>query len=125
MGRREELALVVLRGLVKRPRLGDALFRFDAWGNIFRPDRFTDPYPIYERMRESVPISFSPILQQWAVVGHAEARHVLNSPSFGVAGQMEVLLGTRPYTKLSDEARRCSARRCCSRIRPCTRGCAP
>lgn len=105
MGRREEVGLAVLRGLVKRPRLGDAVFRFDRWGNIFGPDRFTDPYPIFERMRGAGPVSFSPILQQWAVVGHAEARHVLSSPSFGVAGQMEVLLGTRPYTKLSDEAK--------------------
>lgn len=102
MGRREELALAVVRGLVKRPKLGDLVFRLDRWGNIFGADRFVDPYPIYERMRASGPVSFSPFLQQWAVVGYDEARQVLSSPSFGVAAQMEVLLSARPYANLSD-----------------------
>ena len=74
MGRREELALRAVRGLVRHPRLADAVFRFDRWGNILGPDRFVDPYPIYERMRKSGPVSFSPLLQQWAVVGYEEAR---------------------------------------------------
>lgn len=105
MGRREELALRALRGLVRHPRVGNAVFRLDRWGNIFGPDRFVDPYPIYERMRASGPVSFSPILQQWAVVGYEEARFVLSSPSFGVAAQMEVLLSARPYAGLSDETK--------------------
>ncbi len=101
MGRREELALRGIRSLVKRPRLADVVFRFDPWGNILGPDRFVDPYPIYERMRAAGPVSFSPFLQQWAVVGHDEAREVLSSPSFGVAGQMDLLMTTRPYSYLS------------------------
>jgi cytochrome P450 len=105
MARREEVALRVVRGLVRRPRLADAVFRFDRWGNILGPDRFVDPYPIYERMRESGPISFSRLLQQWAVVGYEEAREVMGSPSFGVAGQMELLMDARPYSKLSDQTR--------------------
>ena len=105
MARREEIALRVMRGLVRRPRLADAVFRFDRWGNILGPDRFVDPYPIYERMRQSGPVSFSPIFQQWAVVGYEEARQVLHSPSFGVAGQMALLLDTRPYSELSDPTR--------------------
>ena len=105
MARREEIALRVLRGLVRRPRLADAVFRFDRWGNILGPDRFVDPYPIYERMRESGPVSFSPLFQQWAVVGYEEAREVLRSPSFGVAGQMELLMDARPYSELSDQTR--------------------
>ncbi len=76
--RREEVAFAVIRGLVKRPRLADAVFRFDKWGNILGPDRFVDPYPIYERMSEAGPVSFSPFLQQWAVVGYDEAREVLS-----------------------------------------------
>lgn len=105
MARREEIALRVLRGLVRRPRLADAVFRFDRWGNILGPDRFVDPYPIYERMRESGPVSFSRLFQQWAVVGYEEAREVLHSPSFGVAGQMELLMDARPYSELSDQTR--------------------
>ena len=105
MARREEVALRVMRGLVRRPRLADAVFRFDRWGNILGPDRFVDPYPIYERMRESGPVSFSPFFQQWAVVGYEEAREVLHSPSFGVAAQMELLLDARPYSELSDQTR--------------------
>ena len=105
MGRREEIALRVMRGLVRRPRLADAVFRFDRWGNIVGPDRFIDPYPIYERMRESGPVSFSPLFQQWAVVGYEEAREVLHSSKFGVEGQMELLMDTRPYSELSDQTR--------------------
>ena len=97
MARREEIALRVVRCLVRRPRLANAVFRFDRWGNILGPDRYVDPYPIYERMRESGPISFSPLLQQWAVVGYEEAREVMRSPSFGTAGQMELLMDARPY----------------------------
>lgn len=100
--RREEVALSVLRGLVKRPRLADAVFRFDKWGNILGPDRFVDPYPIYERMRQAGPVSFSPFFQQWAVVGFDEAREVLSSPNFGVAAQLDLLLEARPYSDLAD-----------------------
>ncbi len=105
MARREELALHVVRGLVRHPRLADAVFRFDRWGNILGPDRFVDPYPIYERMRSSGPVSFGPLLQQWAVVGYDAAREVLHSPSFGVSGQIELLLDVRPYSQLSDRSR--------------------
>jgi len=105
MARREEIALRVIRGLVRHPRLADTVFRLDRWGNILGPDRFVDPYPIYERMRGSGPVSFSPFLQQWAVVGYEEARQVLHSPSFGVAGQMELLMDARPYSELSDQTR--------------------
>lgn len=100
--RREEVALSVLRGLVRRPRLADAVFRFDKWGNILGPDRFVDPYPIYERMREAGPVSFSPIFQQWAVVGFEEAKEILSSPDFGVAAQLDLLLEARPYADLAD-----------------------
>ena len=99
---REEIGLAVMRGLVKRPRLANAAFKLDKWGNIMGPDRWVNPYPIYERMRESGPVSFSPFFQQWAVVGYEEAREVLSSPSFGVADQLELLLKARPYSELAD-----------------------
>lgn len=105
MMRKEEVALAVLRGLVKRPRLADAVFRFDKWGNILGPDRFVDPYPIYERMRAAGPVSFSPFFQQWAIVGYDEAREVLTSPSFGVAAQLDLLLEARPYVNLADRTK--------------------
>ncbi len=50
-------------------------------------------------------MSFSPFLQQWAVVGYDEAREVLRSPSFGVAGQMDLLLDARPYSQLSESTK--------------------
>ena len=103
--RREEVALAAIRGLVKRPRLANAVFRLDKWGNILGPDRFVDPYPVFERMRAAGPVSFSPFLQQWAVVGYEEARQVLSSPSFGVAAQLDLLLEARPYSKLSDRTK--------------------
>ncbi len=33
--RRQELALTLIRFLVRHPRIGDAVFRRDPWGNIF------------------------------------------------------------------------------------------
>ncbi|CAN5815555.1 hypothetical protein BH24ACT15_BH24ACT15_07590 [soil metagenome] len=103
--RREQFALPLIRLLVKRPRLGNAVFRFDRWGNIFGPDRFVDPYPIYERMRAAGPVSFSPLYQQWAILGYDEARAVLTSNSFGVESQLEIFLSTRPYSKFSDHTK--------------------
>ncbi|MDX2378435.1 MAG: cytochrome P450 [Acidimicrobiia bacterium] len=103
--RREEIALSMLRVLVKRPRLANVIFRFDKWGNILGPDRFVDPYPIYERMRAQGQVSFSPFFQQWAVVGFDEARDVLSSPSFGVAAQLDLLLEARPYSQLADSTK--------------------
>jgi cholest-4-en-3-one 26-monooxygenase len=38
-------------------------------------------------------------------VGYEEAREVMRSPSFGVAGQMELLMNARPYSELSDQTR--------------------
>ncbi len=99
---REELGLSVVRGLVKRPRLANTVFRFDEWGNILGPDRFVDPYPIYERMRAAGPVSFSPFLEQWAVVGYEEARQVLSSSSFGVAAKIDLLLEARPYSAMAE-----------------------
>jgi cytochrome P450 len=100
--RRQEVALSVIRALVKHPGMADALFRFDRWGNILGPDRFVDPYPIYERMRGAGPVSFSPFIQQWAVVGYDEARQVLSSSSFGVSAQVDLVLGARPYSTMSE-----------------------
>lgn len=103
--RREQFALPLIRLLIKRPRLGNAVFRFDRWGNIFGPDRFVDPYPIYERMRAAGPVSFSPLYQQWAILGYEEARSILTSNSFGVESQLEIFLSTRPYSKFSDHTK--------------------
>ena len=101
----QEIGLAVMRGLVKRPRLANVAFKLDKWGNIMGPDRWVNPYPIYERMRKSGPVSYSPFFQQWAVVGYDEAREVLSSPSFGVADQLELLLEARPYSNLQDRTK--------------------
>lgn len=37
MARREEIALQVVRGLVRRPRLANAVFRFDKWIDALGP----------------------------------------------------------------------------------------
>ena len=101
----QELGLKIMRGLVKRPKLADALFRLDKWGNIMGPQRWNDPYPIYERMRKSGPVSFSPFFQQWAVVGYNEAREVLSSDKFGVADQLGLLLEARPYSEMAPRSK--------------------
>lgn len=103
--RAEQLAIPVIRWMVKHPRLADVAFGAGRWGNIIGPDRFVDPYPVYERIRAVGPVSYSPIYRQWAVVGYEEAREILTSGDFGVAAQLEVMLDVRPYSAVDEHTR--------------------
>ena len=42
----------------RRPWLSSALFRFAKWGNPFVDERFSWPYPMYDRMRADGPVSY-------------------------------------------------------------------
>lgn len=102
----EQVIFPVMRNLLARPRLADAVFGLDKWGNVLGDERYSDPYSVYDRMSADGRLVWRPRFQLWFVMGYDEAKEILGSPKCGVAGQREVLLDVRPYTKLSDQAKR-------------------
>lgn len=103
--RREQFLIPLVRQVVKRPRLADALFRFDPWGNPFSDEVLDDPMVLAPAVRDSGPVYWHPLYQQWFISGYDEAREVLASPHVGTANQVDVLLDVRPYSKLSERSR--------------------
>ncbi|MEL6984623.1 MAG: hypothetical protein AAFO29_19500, partial [Actinomycetota bacterium] len=103
--RREQVLIPLVRQIVKRPRLADAFFRLDRWGNPFADEAVDDPMILAEATRSTGPVHWHPLYQQWFISGYDEAREVLASPHVGTARQVDVLLDVRPYTALSDHSR--------------------
>lgn len=99
--RLESVMLPVLRQVIKRPRVSEAFFRFDSWGNSFSAENTADPYLMLDAIRADGPVIHKKAFRQWFVAGYEEARQVLSSPDATVSQQMEVLLDVRPYSQLS------------------------
>jgi len=100
----EQILLPVIRQIGNRPRLSKQLFRFAKWGDPFTPQRFSWPYPIYDKMTAGGPVVYSKAYQQWFVSGHDEVLDVLRSPNASTAAVGQRILSVSPYTKLSDTA---------------------
>lgn len=101
----EQVMIPAIRQIVNRPKLADALFRFDKWGNPFADEIAVDPYPIAELMRADGQVVYRKLYQQWFINGYDEARFVLSSDAFGTANQVDMLLDVRPYSQMSKQAR--------------------
>ncbi len=56
--RRETIVFPIIRHILARPRLADALFKWGRWGNQMGSDRHSWPYPGYERMRADGPVAW-------------------------------------------------------------------
>ncbi len=102
--RPERVLFPLIRQVVARPRLADALFRFDSWGNPFCDEVYRDPYPMYDRVRADGPVVFRRMYNSWMVSGYEEARELVSSPDAGSAEQLELMREIPPYNKLSDSA---------------------
>ncbi len=100
----EQVLLPVVRGIGARPRLSKQLFRFAKWGDPYTPERFSWPYPIYDKMGADGPVVYSRAYQQWFVSGYDEVLAVLRSPNASTEALATRMLGVSPYTKLSDTA---------------------
>ncbi len=100
----EQVMLPIVRGIGRHPRLSKQLFRFAKWGDPFAPERFSWPYPIYDKMTAKGPAVYSRPYQQWFVSGYDEVIAVLRSPNASTELLAQRLLAVSPYTKLSDEA---------------------
>lgn len=101
----EQVLIPAVRQIVARPKIADALFRFDPYGNPFSDEALAEPMILAERTRKHGPVHWHPLYQQWFITGYDEAREVLASPHVGTAKQMDVLLDVRPYTKLNETGR--------------------
>ena len=85
--------------------VSDALFRFTKWGNPFADERFSWPYPMYDRMRADGPVSYGRPYRQWFVFGYDEVQEVLRSPHTATAPVGQLLLSTARYRRLTPTAR--------------------
>ena len=102
----EALALSAVAAIGSRPRLADAVFRFTKWGSPFAEERFSYPYPMYDRMRATDgPVAYGRPYRQWFVFGHDEVQELLRSADTATSPVSQVLLSTRGMRKLSPSAR--------------------
>lgn len=106
----ESIALSGMAILAERPKLANALFRVARSENPFVDERFSWPYPMYERMRANGNVHYLRLFQQWFVLGYDEVNEVLRSPNTTTAGVADLLLSTPRYKKLSPAARQSFAR---------------
>lgn len=101
----EQLAMSAISAIGDRRWLSNAMFRFTKWGNPFAEERFTWPYPMYERMRAGGEVAYGRPFRQWVVFGYDEVQEVLRSTDTTSAAIGELLLSTAQYRKLSPQAR--------------------
>ena len=106
----ESTAIPMMSYVAQRPTLGNTLFRFTKWGNPFAVERFTWPYPIYDRMRVDGPVFYSGLYRQWFVLGHDEAQQLLRSPNVSTQKAGKILLDLPSYRKLTPQVREAIAR---------------
>ena len=101
----DKVSLPMIRAVVKRPRLTEAIFGRTRWGNMFAPGTSSNPYPTYEPMRADGPVAWNPWFQQWFITGYDEAREVLSSPAVEVSGQRELILSIKPHSEMSETSK--------------------
>lgn len=103
--RPEQVLIPLIRQIKSRPRLAEALFKFDRWGNSLGPERAVNPFPVYEIMRSEGPVTWHNLYQAWFITGYDEAKELLGSPLGRVGYQRDMLLDVRPYSKMSERSR--------------------
>lgn len=101
----DRYSLPLVRAVVKRPRLTEAVFGRTRWGNIFAEGMAEDPFAAYAPIVADGPVVWSPWYQQFFVTGYDEAREVLSSGAMEVTTQREVVLACAPHSKMSDTSK--------------------
>ena len=97
----EQITFPVMRAVAKREwamRAADRVVR--PW-NPFSPERYSDPYPLYERVRAAGPVVYQRSLRIWSIVGYSECEEILRSTQVSV-DRNDLIGSLTPYTKLSD-----------------------
>jgi len=101
----DRYSLPLVRAIVKRPRLTEAVFSRTRWGNMFAEGMAENPYAAYAPIVADGPVVWSPWYQQFFVTGYDEARAVLSSDAMEVTTQREVVLACNPHAKMSDTSK--------------------
>lgn len=94
-----------MRQVFMRPRLAEAIFGRDRWGNPFGDQRYEDPFPMLTAMRTEGPVVYRALYQIWFVTGHDEILEVLNHPDVSSREQIAGVMGVRPYSRMRDQTR--------------------
>jgi cytochrome P450 len=101
----EQLAMSGIAAIGKRPRVSQALFHFTKWGDPFAAERFSWPYPMYDRMRADGEVVYSRTYRQWFVFGYDELQQVFRSSDGATAPIADLMLSSRQYRKLTPSVR--------------------
>lgn len=101
----ESVIIPAMRWMLDRPRLTDAMFKLDSWGNPFSDEFVEDPMVMAAEVRAGGPIQWKPLYQQWFISGYDESREVLTSPHTGTANQVAVLEQVSPFSKMSPRSK--------------------
>lgn len=98
----EQVAIPILRQVTKRPRLQPAMNRYFSPLNPFDPQRYVDPYPLYDNARRVGGHLFNHHrARAWIATGFAECEAVLRGPvSVDRSADMASI---NPYTKMDPE----------------------
>ncbi len=103
--RPETIVFPLIRQVLARPRVASALFKWDRWGNQLGPDRYSWPYPGYEKIRADGPVAWHRLYNSWFVTGYDEAKTILSSPDARVSAQLDLQLSISPYNRLSGRSK--------------------
>ncbi|GJM38242.1 MAG: cytochrome P450 [Acidimicrobiales bacterium] len=101
----DKYSLPLVRAIVGKPRLTEAVFGRTRWGNMFADGMAENPYNAYKPIMADGPVAWSPWYQQYFVTGYEEARAVLSSDAMEVSTQREVVLAVAPHAKMSDTSK--------------------
>ena len=99
----EQVALPVLRGINKRPRLAPMLDTLLKPWNPFSPTLNVDPYPAYEQLRAKGSVVWHRGLNNWIVSSFELCEAVLRSPVSVDRGDLFDVVS--PWSKLKGEDR--------------------
>ncbi len=101
----ETMAMSAMGALTDRPQVAAQLFRFTKWGSPFAPERFSYPYPMYDRMRADGEVAWGKPYRQWFVFGYDEVNEVLKSTNTSTSRIGELMLSTPKFKRLTPTAR--------------------
>jgi cytochrome P450 len=102
----EQIAFPLVRQIAKRARLAKVVFGLVGMKNPFALERYADPYPALDKLWDKGPVFYHRVFGAWMVIGYEETQELLRFSDTSVSTTVDVLLSVRPYSALSDQAKR-------------------
>ncbi len=96
----QRVIVPVLRQVISRPRLAELLLGRDRWGNPLGDHRFSDPFPLMERIRADGVVVNRPSYQSWFVVGYDEIQTIVGHRHVSARRLIDEMMEVRPYSRL-------------------------